>query len=89
VKLIDFRRYNIIQIQNHIFLKINLLSMNENWLDQIKTAVSDLEVEYNKFNVKGNNSAGTRARKLLQDIKKLAQTGRDDIQTAKAAVKSA
>ncbi len=58
-----------------------------NWLDQIKAAVSELEVEHNKFYNKGNNSAGTRARKLLQDIKQLAQEGRNDIQNVKASAK--
>jgi len=58
-----------------------------NWLEQIKTAVSELEVEHNKFYNKGNNSAGTRARKLLQDIKQLSQEGRNDIQNVKASVK--
>lgn len=62
--------------------------MNDNWLEQIKNAVSDLEVEHDKFYEKGNNSAGTRARKLLQDIKKLSQAGRDDIQKTKAEAKS-
>jgi hypothetical protein len=58
-----------------------------NWLEQIKTAVSELEVEHNKFYNKGNNSAGTRARKLLQDIKHLSQEGRNDIQNVKASAK--
>lgn len=58
-----------------------------NWLEQIKTAVSELEVEHNKFYNKGNNSAGTRARKLLQDIKQLSQEGRNDIQNVKASAK--
>lgn len=58
-----------------------------NWLDQIKASVSELEVEHTKFYNKGNNSAGTRARKLLQDIKQLAQEGRNDIQNVKASAK--
>lgn len=57
--------------------------MNENWLNDLKTAVTELEAEYNKFTTKKNNSAGTRSRKLLQDIKQLAQEGRNSIQNAK------
>lgn len=62
--------------------------MGQNWLEQIKNAVSELEVEHTKFYSKGNNSAGTRARKLLQDIKQLAQEGRNDIQNVKASDKA-
>lgn len=61
--------------------------MNNTWLDDIKNAISELEIEHTKFYSKGNNSAGTRARKLLQDIKKTAQYGRDQIQAAKIAAK--
>jgi len=62
--------------------------MAKTWLENLKRALSELEVEYAKFNDKGNNSAGTRARKLLQDIKLAAQEGRNDIQETKAAAKS-
>lgn len=58
-----------------------------NWLENLKSAVSELEVEVNKFYDKGNNSAGTRSRKLLQDIKKLSQDGRNEIQGKKLAAK--
>jgi len=59
------------------------------WLNDIKTTVAELEVEATKFAEKGNNSAGTRARKLLQELKGLAQTGREEIQSAKLAEKAA
>lgn len=59
----------------------------ENWFENLKNAVTELEVEHAKFYDKGNNSAGTRARKLLQDIKQLAQTGRNDIQEVKSSAK--
>lgn len=58
-----------------------------NWLEQIKTAVAELEVEYTKFYTKKNNSAGTRARKILQDIKQFSQEGRNDIQNVKSTSK--
>ena len=61
--------------------------MNNTWLDTLKAAVSELEVEYAKFYEKSNNSAGTRARKILQDIKKIAQDARNDIQEAKSSAK--
>ena len=47
-------------------------------LEQIKTLVEELSVDTTKF-FKGNNSAGTRARKLSQDIKNLLQKLRTEI----------
>jgi hypothetical protein len=41
-----------------------------------------LKGEYDKFE-KGNKSAGTRARKSLQNIKKVAQEIRNEIQEAR------
>jgi hypothetical protein len=39
--------------------------------------------EYEKFIKKGNKTAGTRARKFLQDIRNLAKETRDDISKTK------
>lgn len=49
-------------------------------IETIKTAVTSLEEEMAKF-TGGNTSAGARARKLLQDIKKDAQGLRIEVQT--------
>jgi len=57
--------------------------MKPQWLEELKNAVAELEAESGKFYEKGNKSAGTRSRKLLQDIKALCQTGRTHIQEAK------
>lgn len=51
--------------------------------DQIKELVADLEQDLDKFYNKGNKTAGTRARKKLQDMKKLAQDVRIEIQDMK------
>jgi len=51
--------------------------------DQINELVSDLQVDLEKFYEKGNKTAGTRARKKLQDLKKLAQDIRVEIQEKK------
>jgi len=51
--------------------------------DQIKDLVSEMEVDLNKFYDKGNKAAGTRARKHLQSLKKLAQEIRLEIQDIK------
>lgn len=51
--------------------------------DDIKNMVSDLEEDMVKFYKKGNKAAGTRARKGLQALKKLAQEVRLEIQDIK------
>ncbi|MEX2600338.1 MAG: histone H1 [Balneolaceae bacterium] len=52
-------------------------------IDQVKTLMSELEGDLEKFYDKGNKAAGTRARKQLQDLKKLAQEIRLEIQAKK------
>lgn len=47
-------------------------------LEQIKKLTEELALDTNKF-FKGNNSAGTRARKTAQDLKTLLQTLRGEI----------
>ena len=47
-------------------------------LELLKTKMEELSVDATKF-FKGNNSAGTRARKMAQDIKNLLQTLRVEI----------
>lgn len=47
-------------------------------IEKIKTLTEELSVDTNKF-FKGNNSAGTRARKLAQDLKNLLQKLRTEI----------
>ena len=39
-----------------------------------------LKEEFEKFFVKGNKTAGTRIRKWMQEIKKLSQEVRNDVQ---------
>ena len=48
-------------------------------LEKIKSLTQDLIIDANKFFEKGNDSAGTRARKLSQDLKSLLQTLRTEI----------
>lgn len=57
--------------------------MTPEWLTQLENAVASLKEEADKFYVKGNKSAGTRARKSLQDIKTLSQEGRKHIQESR------
>ena len=48
-------------------------------LEQVKMLVETLSAETTKFYTKGNQSAGTRARKAAQEIKELMQVLRKEI----------
>ncbi len=52
-------------------------------VDDLKGLVDSVSAEMEKFYDKGNKAAGTRARKGLQDLKKLAQDIRLEIQSKK------
>ena len=51
--------------------------------NQLKSLVESLTEDYTKFFEKGNSAAGTRVRKSLQDIKKLAQEIRVEVSEKK------
>ena len=51
-------------------------------LQKLFDEIEALKAEYEKFE-RGNRSAGTRARKCLQNIKKVCQEIRIEIQEAK------
>ena len=50
--------------------------------DDLQDTVNDCQTDLTKF-VEGNNSAGTRVRKAMQEIKKLAQFVRVEVQEQK------
>jgi len=50
---------------------------------QMKSLIEQLEPDLVKFYEKGNKAAGTRARKTLQDVKKVSQEIRLEIQEMK------
>lgn len=52
-------------------------------IEQVKSLVDTLEPDLIKFYDKGNKAAGTRARKTLQEMKKVAQEIRLEIQRMK------
>ncbi|MBL7828639.1 MAG: hypothetical protein JNJ57_18540 [Saprospiraceae bacterium] len=52
--------------------------------DEIKQKVAELEADVKKFD-DGNNAAGGRVRKAMQDLKKLAQDLRQEVLTVKEA----
>jgi len=58
-----------------------------NLLEQIKTVITEVEEDHEKFYGSGNAAAGTRVRKNMQELKRLAQELRLDVQATKNADK--
>ena len=50
--------------------------------DDLQDAINDCQSDVTKF-VEGNNSAGTRVRKAMQEVKRLAQDIRVEVQEQK------
>ena len=50
--------------------------------DELQDAINDCQSDVTKF-VEGNNSAGTRVRKAMQETKRLAQEVRIEVQDQK------
>ena len=48
-------------------------------VEQFESLLESFKDNYEKFMDKGNNTAGTRARKALQEMRNLAKETRDDI----------
>jgi len=46
----------------------------------------DLKEDFEKFFIRGNKTAGTRIRKVMQELKKVAQEVRDDVQEYKGKI---
>jgi hypothetical protein len=55
-----------------------------NRYEDLLQAVRDLQTDFEKFFEKGQAAAGTRVRKGLSDLRKLAQEVRKEIQDVKA-----
>lgn len=53
--------------------------------DEIKNMLMALEADFEKFYDKGNQAAGTRVRKGMQEMKNLAQEIRLEVQKIKNA----
>ena len=46
----------------------------------------NLKDDFEKFFIRGNKTAGTRLRKVMQELKKVAQEVRDDVQEYKGKI---
>ncbi len=51
---------------------------------QLLEFIKNMETDVEKFYVKGQSAAGTRVRKALSEVKKMAQDMRNEIQAIKA-----
>ncbi len=51
--------------------------------EDLKAKVHEIEEDVQKFYDKGNNAAGTRIRKAMQEVKALAQDIRKEVQEIK------
>jgi len=56
--------------------------------EELVQAVKNLEADFAKFYEKGQAAAGTRLRKGLGDLRKVAQEIRQDVQNVKAERKT-
>jgi hypothetical protein len=56
-----------------------------NRFSEVKNLVMSLEADFDKFYDKGNQAAGTRVRKGMQELKNLAQDIRTEVQNKKNA----
>tara|TARA_Y100000296_G_scaffold64504_1_gene75738 strand:- start:1967 stop:2155 length:189 start_codon:yes stop_codon:yes gene_type:complete len=61
------------------------MTTKTNRLEQLITLLEGARDDHDKFFERGNNAAGTRVRKTMQDVKTLAQELRVEVQEAKNA----
>jgi len=52
---------------------------------EVKDLIHSMEEDFEKFYEKGNQAAGTRVRKGMQDLKNIAQDIRKEVQEKKNA----
>ena len=61
------------------------MTTDKNRLDELIDLLENTREDHEKFFDRGNNAAGTRVRKALQEVKNLAQELRVEVQEAKNA----
>jgi hypothetical protein len=61
------------------------MTTKTNRLEQLIVLLEGVRDDHDKFFERGNNTAGTRVRKTMQDVKTLAQELRVEVQEAKNA----
>jgi len=61
------------------------MTTTTNRLEQLITLLEETRADHEKFFAGGNNAAGTRVRKAMQEVKVLAQELRVEVQDTKNA----
>ena len=61
------------------------MTTDKNRLEELIDLLENTRDDHEKFFERGNNAAGTRVRKSLQEVKNLAQELRVEVQEAKNA----
>jgi|TARA_Y100000310_G_scaffold107192_1_gene105668 hypothetical protein len=61
------------------------MTTETNRLEQLITLLEETRADHDKFFTSGNNAAGTRLRKTMQEVKTLAQALRVEVQDTKNA----
>ena len=59
------------------------MTTETNRLEQLSALLEEARDDHEKFFDRGNNAAGTRLRKVMQEVKTLAQQLRVEVQEAK------
>ena len=59
------------------------MSTNNDRLEQLITLLEESREDFTKFYERGNNAAGTRIRKTMQEVKNVAQELGVDVQDTK------
>ena len=59
------------------------MTTETNRLEQLITLLEETRDDHDKFFTSGNNAAGTRVRKAMQEVKTLAQELRVEVQETK------
>ena len=59
------------------------MTTNTNRLERLITLLEESRPDHEKFFTAGNNAAGTRVRKTMQEVKTIAQELRTEVQETK------
>ena len=59
------------------------MTTGTNLLEELITLLEETRDDHDKFFERGNNAAGTRVRKAMQEVKALAQELRTEVQETK------
>jgi len=75
-------------LATELFHRVNTKELRKmKRFEELKSMLTSMEEDFTKFYDKGNQAAGTRVRKGMQELKNLAQEIRTEVQDIKNAEK--